>query len=147
MRWTRGTGKNEINKRKHAISFETAEEVFSDPLLVMLEEDDSYQERWKTFGAVDSMIVVVAHTWPQYDREVMDTVGRIVSARRATRIERIAYEEGHNTKLTPEQQTGIDALKAMSDDDIDTSDIPEVVDWSNARRGMFHRLEQVCPHP
>ena len=52
-----------------------------------------------------------------------------------------------NAKLTPEQQSEIDALKAMPDDEIDTSDIPEVVDWSNARRGMFHRLKQRLPPP
>ena len=51
------------------------------------------------------------------------------------------------TKLTSEQQAEIDALKAMPDDEIDTSDIPEVTDWSNARRGMFHRLEQGLPPP
>ena len=48
-------------------------------------------------------------------------------------------------KLTPEQQAEIDALMAMSEDEIDTSDIPEIVDWSNARRGMFHRLKQGLP--
>ena len=94
MRWTWDHDKNEINKRKHGISFETAEEVFRDPLLVMFEDDDSYEERWQTFGSVDSMVVAVVHTWPEYDAEVLDTVGRIISARKATRIERIAYEEG-----------------------------------------------------
>ena len=52
-----------------------------------------------------------------------------------------------NTKLTPEQQAEIDTLKAMPDDEIDTSDIPEVTDWSNAKRGMFHRLKQGLPPP
>ena len=50
-----------------------------------------------------------------------------------------------NNKLTPEQQKEIDALKTMPDDAIDTSDIPEVTDWSNAKRGMFHRLKQGLP--
>lgn len=31
------------------------------------------------------------------------------------------------------------ALEAMSDDDIDLSDIPEVTDWSRAVRGKFYR--------
>lgn len=30
-------------------------------------------------------------------------------------------------------------LAAMSDDEIDTSDIPEVRDWSGAERGRFYR--------
>jgi len=31
------------------------------------------------------------------------------------------------------------ALEEMPDDRIDTSDIPEVLDWTNARRGVFYR--------
>ena len=31
----------------------------------------------------------------------------------------------------------LEALSAMSDDDIDTSDIPEIREFSNPRRGMF----------
>jgi len=31
------------------------------------------------------------------------------------------------------------ALEAMSDADIDTSDMAEVVDWSGAERGRFYR--------
>ena len=30
-------------------------------------------------------------------------------------------------------------LKAMSDADIDTSDIPEIIDWSGAEGGRFYR--------
>ena len=94
MRWIWDPDKNELNKRKHRISFETAEKVFNDPLLVMLEDDFPYEERWKTFGSVDAMIVVVVHTWPEYNAGVEDMVGRIISARKATRIERIGYEAG-----------------------------------------------------
>ncbi len=52
-----------------------------------------------------------------------------------------------DTELTPQQKVEIDALKAMPDDEIDTSDIPEVTDWSNAKRGMFHRLKEGLPPP
>jgi uncharacterized protein (DUF4415 family) len=43
------------------------------------------------------------------------------------------------SKLTRAQQAEIDALAALSDDEIDTSDIPEVRDWSGAERGKFYR--------
>ncbi len=44
---------------------------------------------------------------------------------------------------TPAQQAEIEALKAMPDEEIDTQDIPEVVDWSGAKRGLFFRpIEQ-----
>ena len=42
-----------------------------------------------------------------------------------------------HTELTPEQQAQLDALAAMPDEDIDMSDAPEIVSWSNARRGVF----------
>ena len=39
-------------------------------------------------------------------------------------------------KLTEKQKAEIEALKAMRDDEIDLSDIPERdIDWSTARRG------------
>ena len=41
---------------------------------------------------------------------------------------------------TDQQKAELAALAAMSEDEIDTSDIPEVTDWSNAKRGVFHRL-------
>jgi uncharacterized protein (DUF4415 family) len=33
----------------------------------------------------------------------------------------------------------IAALAAMGDDDVDTSDIPEITDWRGAVRGRFYR--------
>ena len=39
--------------------------------------------------------------------------------------------------LTGCQHVELDALAPKSDDDIDTSDIPEVREFSNPRRGMF----------
>lgn len=33
----------------------------------------------------------------------------------------------------------IEALSALPDDQIDTDDIPEVTDWSGAKRGLFYR--------
>ena len=41
------------------------------------------------------------------------------------------------TDLTPEQRAELEALEAMSDDEIDTTDIPEVLEWRNPIRGLF----------
>jgi uncharacterized protein (DUF4415 family) len=41
--------------------------------------------------------------------------------------------------LTPAQQAEIAALKTLPDDRIDTRDMPEQRDWSDARRGVFFR--------
>lgn len=48
-------------------------------------------------------------------------------------------KQGNSDRLTPAQQTEIDALAALPDDQIDTRHIPEVRDWCGARRGVFFR--------
>jgi len=48
-----------------------------------------------------------------------------------------------SNQLTPEQQAEIEALLALPDEKIDTQDMPEVVDWSEWKRGLFYRpIEQ-----
>ena len=42
-------------------------------------------------------------------------------------------------KLTVEEQSALDALASMPDNEIDTSDMPEVSDWSGAVRGGLYR--------
>ena len=42
-------------------------------------------------------------------------------------------------KLTKNQKRDIAAIAAMTDADIDFSDIPEVVDWTGADVGKFYR--------
>ena len=42
-------------------------------------------------------------------------------------------------KMTPQAKAELAALAEMSDEEIDTSDAPEVRDWSGARRGLFYR--------
>src|SRR5882757_1543711 len=41
--------------------------------------------------------------------------------------------------LSSEQRAELNALAALTDDAIDTSDAPEVLDWSGAKRGLFYR--------
>ena len=43
------------------------------------------------------------------------------------------------TKLTERQNRALQRLKDLPDDQIDMSDAPEILDWSNARRGVFYR--------
>jgi uncharacterized protein (DUF4415 family) len=42
-------------------------------------------------------------------------------------------------KLSKEQKRDIAVIAAMRDEDIDLSDMPEVVDWSKAEMGKFCR--------
>lgn len=43
------------------------------------------------------------------------------------------------TYLTPNQEKELQALADKPDDEIDTSDIPEITDWSKAEVGKFYR--------
>ncbi len=83
-------GKERANIRKHNVSFHEATSVFGDPLAItFFDLDHSKSEhRFLTFGLSRlDRLLVVAHT----DR---GSRVRIISARLATKYERIFYEEG-----------------------------------------------------
>jgi len=85
--------KAEINIKKHGISFEQAKEVFHDPLHISkLDKRFNYfEERWITIGStVASDIVVAAILFFSNEGE---EVIKLISARRATSIEREQYEK------------------------------------------------------
>lgn len=85
--------KEESNRRKHGIGFEAAKQVFDDPLhLSRQDRVEGGEERWQTVGRVGGVVVLlVAHTWLEAEGEEHL---RIISARRATKVERKIYEEG-----------------------------------------------------
>lgn len=86
--------KNEINKRKHGISFETAVQVFADDnRYEYIERIEQGEERWHAVGSVEMrlfMVLTVVHT---YREEAAEPVIRIISARRASGHERRLYAE------------------------------------------------------
>ena len=82
--------KNESNRAKHGLSFETAVLIFQDPnLLSVLDtryEDE--EERWISIGRIDANAIYVAHTVREEDGE---EIIRIISARKATPREERRY--------------------------------------------------------
>lgn len=93
MRFVWDREKSRANQRKHHVSFETACEVFSDPLhRSILDRIVDGEQRWQTIGMVAGLVMlIVAHTYrDDGDEEVV----RIISARKATRKERRDYEDG-----------------------------------------------------
>ena len=95
MRWIWDQTKNEANLRAHGLSFEAATYVFDDPMAATEEDPFPYEQRWRTIGMVGTQVVMVVHTWPDIRTETGEQRGRIISARKATRRERRAYEEGY----------------------------------------------------
>ncbi len=78
------------NRRRHGISFENAMQVFDDSRSVS--EPDRIVDgelRWQTVGLFrGATLLMVAHT---VSEEGQDEVVRIISARRANRMEHIRY--------------------------------------------------------
>lgn len=83
--------KNRSNRRKHRVSFETAQRVFDDPNALMKPNRvEGGEERWQAIGRADAeTVLVVAHV--VRDKEGTEVI-RIISARHALRHEREKYE-------------------------------------------------------
>ena len=90
--------KNASNQRKHGIGFNAAKLVFDDPLHVTRQDrTENGEQRWQTVGMAGGVVLLlVAHTWHEAqanDRSDTEHI-RIISARRATKLERKVYEQG-----------------------------------------------------
>ncbi|MHB1054103.1 MAG: BrnT family toxin [Thiobacillus sp.] len=85
--------KNANNQRKHGVSFDAAALAFDDPLHVSrLDRVENGEQRWQTLGmAGDVVLLLVAHTWHEATNGTEHI--RIISARRATQLERKIYEQ------------------------------------------------------
>ena len=84
--------KNEINQRKHGISFDEVTSVFRDTFAIVFDDPDhsDYEERFLIIGTSDERgICLVSHCYRGQDQVI-----RIISARKATKTERNIYEEG-----------------------------------------------------
>lgn len=85
--------KNAKNQRKHGVSFEAATLAFDDPFHVSrLDRVENGEQRWQTLGmAGDVVLLLVAHTWHEAANDTEHI--HIISARRATQLERKIYEQ------------------------------------------------------
>lgn len=80
--------KNQENLRKHKIDFSDVRTVFAHPMLVAVDDRQDYgEERWIGIGLLKDIVVVVVWTEPAEGRI------RIISARKANRLERERYEQ------------------------------------------------------
>ena len=83
--------KNEINKKKHKISFEEAKTVFYDEEALLIDDPEHSQEeaRFIILGlSKRANLLVVCHCY-----RASETVIRIISARKATKNETKQYYE------------------------------------------------------
>lgn len=84
--------KNEINKKKHGVSFEDVESVFSDFSAIIFDDPDhsETEERFLIIGmSLRKGICIVSHCYRNNENII-----RIISARKATKNERMIYING-----------------------------------------------------
>lgn len=89
LTFTWDPNKSEANFDKHAVSFNEAATVFSDPLSITFDDPDhSYEEQRYIMIGLSSLgrLLFVSHT-------EIDDIIRIISARQLTRNERKQYEQ------------------------------------------------------
>jgi len=82
-------GKATLNERKHGVSFEEAQSVFSDDRARLIDDPDhsEEEERFILLGLSSSLrVLVVVHCY-----RTSGNVIRIISARKATREEQRYY--------------------------------------------------------
>jgi uncharacterized DUF497 family protein len=89
MNATWDPNKAKINLRKHGIRFSDAEMVLFDPSAILYEDEDAEGEQRHLSIGMDSLgrVLVLVYTYRGEDI-------RLISARRATRKERLTYESG-----------------------------------------------------
>ena len=83
--------KNELNQKKHGLSFETAKEVFFDEYAILFDDPDHSEEedRFLIIGEIKSeQICIVSHCYRDKENFI-----RLISARRATKAEQKIYFE------------------------------------------------------
>ncbi|MEE9267067.1 MAG: BrnT family toxin [Gammaproteobacteria bacterium] len=81
--------KNAANRRKHGVSFEEAATVFADERALLIADPDhsESEDRFVLLGLCSSLrMLVVCHCYQETEELV-----RIISARQATKSERLQY--------------------------------------------------------
>ena len=93
MKFEWNKDKEQINIRKHGVTFEQASFVFADPFSLNLYDDEHSddEDRWILLGkALNKTLLLVIHTFKDDDN--IELV-RIISARKATKSEKKIYNK------------------------------------------------------
>ena len=87
MKWSWTDQKAARNIREHGVRFETAVLVFEDEHSITGPDPHEDDDRWRTIGMVGMSTLFVVHTQIEDEGSA-----RIISARKATPVERRLYE-------------------------------------------------------
>ena len=80
--------KRKLNLKNHGIDFEDITSIFDAPMLTALDSREDYgEDRWVGIGIVRNIVLVIVFTERGHDKI------RIISARKATKNERQAFDK------------------------------------------------------
>jgi uncharacterized protein (DUF4415 family) len=121
------------------MSFGTAVHVFNDPFHASKPDVHPDGQRWHTMGLVGGVLLLVVHTWPEAASARDEPVGGSSAPERPPRAKGKPMKKASSKQLTRAELAELKSLAARQDKAIDTSDVPEILDWSGAKRGLFYR--------
>lgn len=93
LKFTWSPAKARRNLAKHGVSFKTAQQVFFDPHMLVLEdcEDSSGEMRYQAIGFAGAQLLLLV-VFADHSAEEQEIV-RIISARKANDYEQSAYSD------------------------------------------------------
>ncbi len=133
--WTWDENKSRSNLAKHGIDFGVAQLIFRDALSTSrLDRNSPEEERWQTIGQVGttSSLSFTRHRMVHV-RAALSVLGQH-RAGKGKHMSKVTSDQ-----LTPKQRKMLAKIATVKDDDIDFSDIPEQLDWKDAKRGVFYK--------
>jgi uncharacterized DUF497 family protein len=136
--------KAEVNQRRHGVSFDAAIIAFNNPLSQILHdlEHSEREDPWLTIGHDhDGTLLMVIYTCDEHEAGGLNV--RIISARRATKSERLRYENEKYFKREPD--TALESSTVKNYEDMD--ELPPDFDFSRFGPNKFYHENAVIHFP
>jgi uncharacterized DUF497 family protein len=125
-----------INQRRHGVAFHAAIIAFNDPLSQMFYDfaHSEREDRWLTIGHDhEGALLMVSCTCDEHEAGGLNV--RIISARRATKSERLRYEARDYFIREPDTALESPTVKSYADMD----ELPPDFDFSKGVPNKFHQ--------
>jgi uncharacterized DUF497 family protein len=136
------------NESRHAVSFDAAIVAFNDPLSQTCHDFDhsEHEDRWLTIGHDQSgALLVMIYTCEEHEAGGLNV--RIISARRATKSERLGYETGKYFIREPDTILEDSTVSSTAKSYADMDELPPDFDFSKCEVGKFYHENAVIHFP
>jgi uncharacterized DUF497 family protein len=136
------------NERRHGVSFRAATVAFDDPLSQTFHDlaHSELEDRWVTIGHDQSgALLVVIYACGEHEAGGLNV--RIISARKATKSERLRYETGKYFIREPDTVLEDSTMKSPAKSYADMDELPPDFDFSKGEVGKFYHENAVIHFP